>query len=595
MSVWTAAASTVEVRLLGALEVIVDGSAVTITGAKQRALLAVLALNANEIVSRDRLIDAAWGASPPETVQASLNVAVSKLRRVVGGEALVTKAPGYVLRIDDDYIDIRRFEGLVAEGRRALANDDPKQASAVLRDALALWRGAPLADFAYDSFARAEITRLAELRVDALEQRVEAELALSRHSLLVGELEALVGEHPWRERLRAQLMLALYRAGRQQEALGAYRHAREAFLELGIEPSRELQRLQRAILQQDPALDLRRDEPPSPPPLTQAGPSWVPRRLGVVALAGATLVAAAAVVAFLALRPGQTGLRLPSNAVAAIDPTDDSVVAVVRVGDTPAAISVGAGSVWVANVGERTLSRIDPTTRTEARRIGTGGATTALAFGGGSVWALDRARARLLRIDPRLNVVVGEFDLRKTLPDTAPVALAFGERALWIGVAHGDVLRISPESGAVIGSLPATGNGGTLAVGFGSVWAPSVLPNEVRRIDIGTRRLTKIPFERAPSAVAVGAGAVWVSVVSEDVVWRIDPHTNSVARTIPVGDGPRAIAVGHGGVWVGNTLDGTVSRIDPVRNAVVSTIEVGNRPSALAAGAGVVWVTVRHP
>ena len=593
----TATASSVEVRLLGPLEVVVAGRSVAVTGARQRALLAVLALNSNEIVSRDHLIDAAWGESPPETVQASLNVAVSKLRRALGGDVLETRPPGYVLRIDEDALDVRRFERLVGDGRRALANGDPERASAILRDALALWRGAPLADFAFDSFAQGEIARLEELRLVALEARIDADLERGRHSVLCGELEALVARHPWRERLRAQLMLALYRAGRQREALEAYQDARRAFVEeLAIEPGRELQRLQQAMLRQDPSLDLtspRDAELPAEPPSPAVARSVPGRLRPAVVLSGIVLAAALAALALVALRSDTNDAPVPPNAVGVIDATSNRVVAAVPVGDVPTAVTAAAGDVWVANVGERTIVRIDPATRTIAKRIGTGAADVALASGGGSVWALDRGARELMRIDPRLDVRVGE-PLRFRA-GTQPAALAFGEGALWVELAHGPVLRVSPASGEVVESLPASGNGGTLAVGHGSVWVPSVLPNEVRRIDVASRRAERIPFERAPTAVATGAGAVWVAVRSRDQIWRVDPHTNSVTRTISVGDGPSAIAVGNGAVWVANALDGTVSRIDPARNAVVATIETGGRPTALAVVAGAVWVAVREP
>ena len=602
----TVTASSVEIRLLGALAVVVGARSIEITGAKQRALLAMLALHANEIVSRDRLIDAAWGETPPDTVQSSLNVAISKLRRALGSDILETRPPGYVLRIDDDAIDLRRLERLVAEGRRALASGDPDRASSILRNALALARGAPLADFAFDSFAQAEIARLEELRLVALEERIDADLERGRHSVLAGELEALVARHPWRERLRAQLMLALYRAGRQREALEAYHETRRAFLEeLAIEPSRELQRLQQAMLRQDAALDVaparevdeRALEAPSLPGPRDPDQPAVQRpaaaRLGLAVAGAAVLAAAVAALALVVLRSGSTDVRVPPNNLGVIDARSNRIVAAVPVGETPTAVTAGAGAIWVANVSERTVVRIDPATRTVAKRIGTGAADVALASGGGSVWALDRGAGELIRIDPRLNVRVGEPIRLASRTGSAPVAVAFGEGALWVELAHGPVLKVSPAKAAVVDSLPASGNGGTLAVGHRSVWVPSVLPNEVTRIDVASRRARPIPFERAPTAVAAGANAVWVAVRSQDQVWRIDPRTNSVTKTIPVGDGPSALAVGGGAVWVANAIGGTVSRIDPARNAVTATIEIGGRPTALAAGAGAVWVAVR--
>jgi DNA-binding SARP family transcriptional activator len=244
-----------EFRVLGPLEVIVDGERLSPLGQKQRALLALLLLHANEVVSSDRLIDDLWPGELPGSGAGALQAGVSRLRRALGAgaELLATVAPGYVLRVSPEQLDLHRFERLVEEASGA----DPGTASEKLREALALWRGPALADFVYEPFAQTAIGRLEELRLLALERRIVADLALGRHADLVPELEALVAEHPLREGLRAQLMLALYRAGRQAEALETYQEARRTLVEeLGIEPAPALKELEMAILRQDPALDL---------------------------------------------------------------------------------------------------------------------------------------------------------------------------------------------------------------------------------------------------------------------------------------------------------------------------------------------------
>ena len=243
-----------EYRVLGPLEVLDGERSLPLAGAKQRALLALLLLHANQMLSRDRLIDDLWGEEPPETAVQSVHVYVSRLRKLLPSGTLVTRPPGYQLELEPDELDLRRFERLLAEGRKALARDDAGRASRVLHDALALWRGPPLAEFAFEPFAQVEIGRLEELRLAAVEERVEADLALGRHAELIGELEALVAESPHRERFRSQLMLALYRSGRQAEALEAYHDARATLDELGIEPSERLRELERAILTHDATL-----------------------------------------------------------------------------------------------------------------------------------------------------------------------------------------------------------------------------------------------------------------------------------------------------------------------------------------------------
>ena len=248
-----------EFRILGPLEVVDDGERVDLGAAKQRALLAALLLEANRVVSSDRLIDALWGESPPEQARKTLQVYVSQLRKAIGRDRIETRSPGYLIHVGGEELDLHRFRALA--GQREFG------------EALALFRGRPLADFESEHFAIAEIAQLEELRLACLEDRVDADLATSGHARVAGELESLVREHPLRERLRAQLMLSLYRSGRQAEALEVFQDARRSLVEeLGIEPSRALRGLHQAILQQDSALDIETtaEEP------TEAQPHVVP-------------------------------------------------------------------------------------------------------------------------------------------------------------------------------------------------------------------------------------------------------------------------------------------------------------------------------
>jgi DNA-binding SARP family transcriptional activator len=246
-----------EFRILGPLEVWDGGCEISLSGSRPRALLAVLLLHPNEVVASDRLIDELWGEDSPEDAAAALRVNVSRLRKALPQDLLTTRSPGYVIRVEPDALDLHRFERLADEGRSFLARGLAVDASERLREALSLWRGPALADFVYESFAQTSIARLEEIRLAAVELRIDADLVLGRHHELVGELEALVAEHPLRERLRRYLMTALYRSDRQAEALDAYQDARRSFVDvLGIEPSPALQQLERAILRQDPALDI---------------------------------------------------------------------------------------------------------------------------------------------------------------------------------------------------------------------------------------------------------------------------------------------------------------------------------------------------
>jgi DNA-binding SARP family transcriptional activator len=233
-----------------------DGRPVVLRSPKDRALLVLLLLHRGEVVSAERLIDGVWGEHPPPTAAKSLQVRVSRLRKALGHGRIVTRGGGYVLEVQPGEVDAERFERAAPEGQRLLAAGEPVRAAGALRDALALWRGPPLGDVGYEAFAAGEVARLEELRLAAIEDLVDPDLDRGRHAALVAELDALVREHPLRERMRGQLMLALYRCGRQAEALERYRQGRHTLVEeLGLEPGRELRELEQAILRQDPELD----------------------------------------------------------------------------------------------------------------------------------------------------------------------------------------------------------------------------------------------------------------------------------------------------------------------------------------------------
>ena len=285
-----------EFRILGPLQVLDDDRTIELGGARQRAVLAILLLHRGEAVPVDRIVDLVWGERPPATAVKTVQVYVSHLRRALVEDVLVSSRGGYALEVDPERIDAVRFERLVEDGRAALAADAPERAVELLRTGLALWRGPPLADLAYEAFAQDAAAGLEERRLEALELRIDADLRLGRHAELVAELEGLVREHPLRERLRAQHMLALYRSGRQADALESFREGRRSLVdELGLEPGRELRDLEQAVLAQDPALD--------PPRGRVRGRAQPTRRRGLVLIvAGAALAVAVAAVAMALTR-----------------------------------------------------------------------------------------------------------------------------------------------------------------------------------------------------------------------------------------------------------------------------------------------------
>ena len=279
-----------EFRILGPIEAVDGERSISLGGPKQRALLAALLLHANQLVSRDRLIDDLWGGEAPANASHTLNVHLSQLRKTLtgadGGSPIASHpSGGYLLRVEPGQLDIHRFEDLVETAREATANGDPASASNALGAALALWRGSPLSELGYESFAQPAIARLDELRLLAIQDRIDADLQLGRHAALVPELEAHVGASPLVERFRGQLMLALYRSDRQADALRVYKAARTVLLEtLGLEPSPTLQKLERDILRHDAELNVRGSHEQGSMPSVPAAPSSEERSILVAAI-----------------------------------------------------------------------------------------------------------------------------------------------------------------------------------------------------------------------------------------------------------------------------------------------------------------------
>jgi DNA-binding SARP family transcriptional activator len=307
----------VEFAILGSLEVRDGKTSVAIRRGKPAALLALLLLRRNQIVSTDRLVEGLWEGQPPRSAAKALQTYVSELRRVLPDHVLDTHPPGYVLHVPTGGVDSDRFEDALSRGRGALEEGRPLEAGRILTEALALWRGAALADFPYDRFAEAERERLEELRLSAVEARIEADLASGATAELVSELQNLVREHPLREGFTRQLMLALYRAGRQADALQRYRETRRMLNEmLGLEPSPALQRLQRAILEQDPQLAASHTRGEVAPPAPRV------RRWHIVA--GVSVLALLATLAvILAIARPDTASRESTSGTARQASTDD--------------------------------------------------------------------------------------------------------------------------------------------------------------------------------------------------------------------------------------------------------------------------------
>src|SRR5688572_84816 len=508
-----------EFHILGPLQVVDHGRLVKLGGSKQRSLLAFLLLHPNQVVSRDRLIDELWGGQPPDTAATAIQVHVSQLRKALGPDVIVTQAPGYLIRLHDAELDLERFERWVAEAQRSSS----VEASELLSEALGLWRGAPLAELDAP-FARDASRRLDEQRLAAREQRIDADLALGRHGQLVPELEGLVRGHPLRERLRGQLMLALYRCGRQADALEVYRSGSRLLNdELGLEPDDELQRLERAILNHDPWLD-------SPVVPRAKRPSVAQRRRA----------------------SSRTKAAVPPDSVAVIDPQRSRVVGHVLVGRRPVAVAIGHGSVWVANADDGTVSRIHQERHEVIRTIGIGAPAIDLAVATDAVWVANGSAGTVSRIDPSADAVVETIDLRGSseLAWNPTYAVDADDDSGWIAAGPHHVLRINPptnDPSAIIdvGQVPVG-----VALGQEALWVVTTAERALRIEPHTNTATTEVPIGY-PVAVTAGERAVWVSD-RPGQVWRINPDTGTVTQMTPVGGGLVGMCATDGVVFAAN-------------------------------------------
>jgi YVTN family beta-propeller protein len=581
-----------EFRILGPLEVVEHGRPVALGGPRLRALLAILLLRRGEVLSTDRVIDLLWGESPPATATKTLQGYVSHLRKALGEGVVLTRGGGYLLAAEPGQVDADRFEALVGHARRALSDGDAAGARELFGSALELWRGEPLADLSYEPFAQSEIARLEEARLGVLEDRIEADLMLGGDRGLVGELEALVEAHPHRERLLGQLMLALYRCGRQAEALDTYRRGRRALAdELGLEPGVEVRALEQQILTHDPALEAP-SRPASAPVVAWRARSS--RGQALIAAGGALLAAAAVAAGILELSGGGPIVQVAPNSVAVIDTRTNDVVGQVAVGARPHAIAFGFGSLWVANVDDQSVSRVDPETLRAVRTISLADPPIGIAAVGAGVWVSASSPTgtslSVSRIDPQFDTIDRTVRVGNVVPGS-PAALAARAGALWVAPYSGELAQLDPPTGRVIRQLDPNAAPAGVDLGAGAVWVTDSDADTVTRID-PTGLVTSVAVGHGPSGIAVGDGGVWVADTGDDALVRIDPSTRAVTATIPVGRAPTGVAVGAGSVWVANSGDGTVSRIDPLSEKVVATIGVGGSPQAIAIAGDRAWISV---
>jgi YVTN family beta-propeller protein len=592
------AVDNVTFRILGKLEVLVDGRSVELPSRRERALLGVLLLRVGEVVSVDELIDSVWGDPAPASARHMVHEYVSRLRAVFGDASVITtRPPGYAVERASCELDTIRFASLVATARSAAAAGDTDQALTSFDEALGVWRGAALSDVALEGEARAAAAGLDDERRSVRSERVDLALTMGRHQELIPELERAVAAEPLDEHALGQLMLALYRSGRQADALARYRDGRRTLVEqVGIEPGDELRALEQAILRQDPALSLPSSETLAVDDEDARAPPAPRRRKGMAAAAALVLIAGLATIVAVAWRTSPRPVALVrGNAVAVVDEAHARLLGSVAVTVPPGAISSGAGSVWVSLPDAQSVLRISPESRRIAASIPLRVAAQSLAVAGSALWAVGSGPNDPFVTLERINPTFGTVSRARRLPvvitgDSG--SLSTQGNTLLVAPRTGLLTRIDARSGRVLGQLNPNADPSAAAFGFGSSWLAYREANLVIRIQ-SSGAITQIPVGRDPSAITVGTRAVWVANALDGTVESIDPSTGAAIMTIHVGTDPAALASGDGSVWVANAGDGTLTRIDERTNRITATVAVGGSPQALAVADGKVWASVQ--
>lgn len=578
--------STLEIRLLGPMELVREGTALPLESVRLRTLLALLLVNREHAVTVDRLIEELrldGGPAAPKTIQ----VYISRLRKIVGPDVIQTSGRGYRIDPSACSVDVDRFEELVRSGR--------------FEDGLALWRGTTVGDGEFDDLEslRLESFRLGELRLAAVEAELERRVGDGSDVSAIAELKQLAQEHPLRERPRALLMLTLYRAGRQAEALDVYRELRRRLRdEVGLEPSTELQDLQQQILNHDPVLRPR------------VAAARLARSRGTYLLVtGGVLLLATVVAAAVIVRSNSGSVFIATavpNSVIAIDPSANRIVRLVRSGQTPEELAASANSVFVLNHDDRTVTQISTSGQT-SRTFAAGENVGSIAVAGGSLWAIDASGSTLSKLDLSTSRVERSLDLPPPRPGIGVAAANMvGDRTtIWI---NGDAIGPVQDPHSLIWRIPTSANrirrprsiagsgSTTMTVGAGSVWI---------RTDTGLVRLNEktdaaqggisIPWSayttEEESGVAFGAGSLWAASAAGGVVWRIDPLSMQQTASIIAGS-PHGVAYGAGSVWIADSASNRILRVDPASNRITAIIPTGTTPNQLLYADGRVWASV---
>ncbi|HEU5372333.1 MAG TPA: BTAD domain-containing putative transcriptional regulator [Gaiellaceae bacterium] len=561
----------IEIRLLGPLEALVDNEPVELGPPQQRTLLALLSLHAGTPVRLGAIEEALWDGEQPRSATKLVQTYISRLRKLLGPDSIQFAPSGYILD-SGSIVDALRFRELVDRGR--------------LDEALALWRGNALSDIpALASDAR----HLDELRLTAIEEQVATELEAGEGPALVKRLEPLVAAHPTRERLLGQLVLALYRSGRQADALAAYRRGRAALVEdLGLEPGPALHDLELRILRHDPTL-----LPAAPAP--SASTSRRRRLLLTIAAAAAAAIAAGTAI-MAAIDSGHAMPTVPirANRLLELDPKTNRFVSSIPIGRDTAALDATPDALWAASERERTVLRIDLRTR-EVKTIGRPHPVAFIAHDDrGNIYVSGWDYSLVSQIDPRTVEPVRSYSVK-----TRAVGLAVGGGSLWVvdRLANA-VTRIDLAQHRVAETIRTGINPLAVTFGYGALWVANGDSGTVSVIRPGAATPIQVKGIPSPDAVSAGAGGVWVASTGTHSVFRIDPDTHAIIARINLRtpeDFVSGVSAGPHGVWA--VEDHDVVRIDPSIDRVTARIRFprGTEPKAATSTPSNVWISVGNP
>lgn len=561
-----------EIGILGTVELQVGEQRVELGGPKQRALLALLALHPGKIVTRDRLIEALWGEHPPDGVAHRLDVQVSRLRTAlrdagVDPTTIERVDGGYFLQADTVRVDAVEAERLVDDARRLLAENAPEAARTAADEALALWRGRPLGELADDFTSQTAARRLEDLRLTGLEARAEADLALGRHHEALGGLQRLAASEPLREPVHALLMLALYRCGREADALRVYDELRRRLsVELGADPGEPARRLHEAILSHDPEIA------PERPARARVTRPRTPRRR---ALAGAVLAAGLAIAAIVVVGTGdeESGERaepvgglieapVAEDHLAFIDIRRGRVLGSIsladRLGEQGVTSAQGHAADW-AIFSDGTLLKIDPRARRVVHSVGLGFTPQSIAVGLGSVWVAAGDRPLLLRLGEAYADVQQSYPLPTTVGAKGDGlnAVAIADGSVWVAQGETRVLRIDPRSGRVLAKIPVAG-AAAVAAAPGAIWVAGGGQGGAYRIDPAVNAVVaRIELDPYLCCIAAGGGYIWAM---NHRVWKLNSDGSVLSSTPIDGDGANLAWTG-GALWVAEGISGQNTRI----------------------------------